>query len=171
MYYHPLRTTFRLNGNYSLSYDKNVVNNSEIRDIKGNTLFLNLIARVGYKSKISFENNIFYLNNSFEVENNKTRFQSLTNQTKIIYKPTKGIKIYSIANIISPDLNQNTNYLFLESEVNYSPLNKKYGLSLIAKNLTNNKTFETRSISDFSSSTSSHNLIERYVMLKLYFSF
>ena len=170
-YYHPLRTTFRLNGNYSLSFNKNVVNNSEIRDIKGNTLFLNLTARVGYKSKISFENNIFYLNNSFEVENNKTRFQSITNQTKIIYKPTKEIKIYSIANIISPDLNQNTNYLFLESEINYSPLNKKYGLSLIAKNLTNNKTFETRSISDFSSSTSSHNLIERYVMLKLYFSF
>lgn len=171
MYYHPLRTTFRLNGNYSLSFNKNVVNNSEIRDIKGNTLFLNLTARVGYKSKISFENNIFYLNNSFEVENNKTIFQSLTNQTKIIYKPTKEIKINSIANIISPDLNQNSNYLFLESEINYSPLNKKYGLSLIAKNLTNNKTFETRSISDFSSSTSSHNLIERYVMLKLYFSF
>lgn len=170
-YFHPLKTTLRLNGSYSLSYDKNVVNNSDIRDIKGNTLFLNVIARVGFRSKISFENNIFYLYNSYEVENIKTKFQSLTNQTKIIYKLTKEIKIYSIANIISPDLNQNTNYLFLESEINYSPLNKKYGLSLIAKNITNNKTFETRSISDFSSSTISHNLIERYVMLKLYFSF
>jgi hypothetical protein len=170
IYFHPLRTTFKFNGNYALSYSKNIINNSEIRDIKGAFLHLELTARIGIKSKISLENNIFFLNNSFEVINNKTNFQSISNQTKVIFRPTKEIKIFSIANIISPDLSQNNNYLFIESEMNYSPLNKKYSVSLIAKNLTNNMTFETRSISDFSSSTSSHNLIQRYLMLKVTFS-
>ena len=169
-YFHPLRTTFKFNGNYALSYSKNTINNSEIRDIKSNLLHLDLTARIGIKSKISLENNLLFTSNSFEVTDNKTNFQSLINQTKVIFKPTKEIKMFSIANIISPDLKQNTNYLFLEYEINYTPLNKKYGISLIAKNLTNNKTFETRSISDFSSSTSSHNLIERYIMLKVSFS-
>ena len=171
LYFHPLRTTFQFNGNYSMSFNKNIVNNSEIRDIKGNTLYLNLTARVGIKSIITLENNTSFMENSFEVSQNKTTFQSLTNRTKIIYKPSKEIKIFGISNIISPDLKQNNNYLFLESEISYSPLNKNYGYSIIAKNLTNNKTFETRNISDISNSINSHNLIERYIMLKIYFSF
>lgn len=171
LYFHPLRTTFQFNGNYAIILNKNIVNNSDIRTVEGRNLYLNLTARVGLKSKTTLENNIAFFENSFQVLQNKTTFQSITNRTKIIYKPTKEIKIFTIANIISPDLKQNNNYLFLESEISFSPLNKNYGYSLIAKNLTNNKTFETRNISDFSSSTSSHNLIERYIMLKVYFSF
>lgn len=170
-YFHPLRTTFQFNGRYTLLFNKNIVNNSDIRNIEGNTLYTTLTARAGIKSKITFENVTSFLNNSFQVNQTHTNFQSLTNRTQIIYKPSKTIKVFGISNIITPDLKQNNNYLFLESEINYTPLNKNYGYSIIAKNLTNNKVFETRNISDFSSATSSHNLIERYVMFKAYFSF
>ena len=169
-YFHPLRTSFKFNGNYALSYSKNIINNSEIRDIKSNFLHLDLNARISVKSKVSIENNTSFMSNSFEVIDNKNTFQSANNQTKMIFKPTKEIKMIGVSTVILPDLSQNKNYLFLESEINYSPLHKNFTVSLIAKNITNNKTFVTTSISDFSSSRSSHDLIERYLMLKISFS-
>lgn len=171
IYFHPLKTTFQLNGNYMLFFNKNIINNSEIRDIKGNALLLYLTARAGLTTKITMENNISFEENKFRVTGKLAILQNLSNKTKIVYSPNKEIKIIGIASLISPNLKQDNNYIFLESGINYSPLNKKYSYSLISKNLTNNKYFETTNISDFSTSTSSHSLIERYIILKVYYSF
>ncbi|WP_445455976.1 carboxypeptidase-like regulatory domain-containing protein [Flavobacterium sp. HNIBRBA15423] len=169
-YFHPLRTTIQINTNYSLSFDKNIINDSSLRNILGKTFYSQLTARTSFKSKINFSNKISFLNNSFEVkkETTKNNFSSLTDQFKIMYRNNaKNFKVDFVSNFISPDLNQNNNYLFLETEINYTPKNKKISYSIIGKNLTNNKTFETKSVSDYSSSISSHNLISTYLMLKV----
>ncbi|NHN26974.1 hypothetical protein FIA58_014920 [Flavobacterium jejuense] len=173
-YLHPLRTTIQMSSNYSLSFDKNIINNSELRDILGKTFYSQLTARTGFNSKINFSNKISFINNSFEVKKTaiKNNFNSLTDQFKIMYRNNaKNFKVDFISNFISPDLNQNNNYVFLETEISHTPKNKKISYSLIGKNLTNNKTFETKSVSDYSSSISSHNLISRYLMLKVTFGF
>lgn len=74
-------------------------------------------------------------------------------------------------NYISPDLSMSNNYWFLDAELQFVSKNKKFNYSVIARNLTNNKTFETISVSDFSKSVSSHNLLERFVMMSVGFNF
>jgi hypothetical protein len=120
-----------------------------------------------------FENKTSFINNNFTVikENLKNNFQSLSNQTKIVLKKNESLNANIIGNFISPNLKENNNYFFLESEINYTLKNKKITYSLIGKNLTNNKSFFMSNVTNFSNNRSSHNLIERYVMLKVTFGF
>jgi hypothetical protein len=157
----------------NLAFDNNIVNNSEIREIKSETFSLNFTARRSFNKIINFENKTYYLNSDFEVinENSKNNFQTLTNQTKLTYKSKNYINASVIGNFVAPDLKSSNNYFFLDTEVNYTPNNKKITYSLTGKNLTNNKIFTTTNVSDFSTNQSSHNLIERYVMLKITFGF
>lgn len=172
-YFHPFRTTFQLNSNFNLSFDNNIINSSEIREIKNENLFLNFTARRGIKKIVVVENKTSFVNNNFTVikENLKNNFQSLSNQTKIVLKKNERFNANVIGNFICPNLKVNNNYFFLESEINYTSKNKKITYSLIGKNLTNNKSFFMSSVTNFSNNTSSHNLIERYLMLKVTFGF
>ena len=170
-YYHPLRSTFKVSSNFSISYNKNIINNSEIRNVTGNSLFTDFIIRTSLTSKILLESNTLFSRSSFKIDSKETNFENLSNQIKLIFRPNKEVNFKGIANIITPDLSNSYHYFFLETEFNYNPIGKKYGVSLIGKNLTNNKTFETTTVSDFFTSSQSHNLIERYVMLKVFFSF
>ena len=134
---------------------------------------MNFTARRGIKKIVVVENKTSFVNNNFTVikENLKNNFQSLSNQTKIVLKKNERLNANVIGNFISPNLKENNNYFFLESEINYTSKNKKITYSLIGKNLTNNKSFSITSVTNFSNNTSSHNLIERYVMLKVTFGF
>jgi hypothetical protein len=172
-YYHPLRTTFQFNSAFMLSFNSNIINESEIRKIRNETFLINFTARRGFKKILNIENKTSYLGTNFKIENEngKNNFQTLTNQTKITLKSKNYLKNNLIGNLISPNLNSKTKYFFLDYELNYTPNNKKITYSILGKNLTNNKTFTTKSVSDFSSNTSSHNLIERYVMFRLTFGF
>ena len=172
-YFHPLRTTFQLNSNFNLSFNNNIVNSSEIREIKNEMLFLNFTARRGIKKILVIENKTSFVNNNFTIinENLKNNFQSLNNQTKIVLKKNESFNANVIGKFISPNLEEKNNYFFLDSEINYTTKNKKITYSLLGKNLTNNKSFTMTSVTNFSNNSTSHNLIERYLMLKVLFSF
>ncbi len=172
-YIHSLRTTFQLNSSFNLSFDNNILNESDLREIKNKNFTANFTARRGINKKLVIENKTFYLNSNFKVEDEQlnNNFQMLTNQTKILFKSKKFINSNLVGNFISPNLKSNDNYFFLDYEINFTPKNKNLTYSLIGKNLTNNKTFTTVSASDFSTNKGSHNLIERYVMFKITFGF
>lgn len=172
-YFHPLRTTFQFNSTFNLSFDNNIINQSDLREIKNENFTINFVARRGINKRFVLENKIFYLNSNFKVEDEKldNNFQMLTNQTKILFKSKKNVNSNLVGNFVSPNLKSNDNYFFLDYEIEFTPKNKNLTYSLIGKNLTNNKVFTTNSISSFSTNSSSHNLIERYVMFKLTFGF
>ena len=172
-YIHPLRITFQFNSTFNISYDNNIINESDLREVKNENLTLNFVVRRGINKRFVIENKTFYLNSNFKVkkDNLNNNFQMLTNQTKILFKSKKMIKSNLVGNFISPNLKSNDNYFFLDYEIEFTPKNKNLTYSLIGKNLTNNKVFTTHSISSFSTNYSSHNLIERYVMFKLTFGF
>lgn len=173
MYFHPLRTTFQLNSNVNVSFDNNILNNSQTREIRNETLFINFVGRRKLKENFVFENKVSFLNNNsiIEKENINNNFQSLNNQTKIIYKTNNQFNASIVGNLLTPNLQDNNTYFFLESEINYQPKNKNLSYSLLSKNLTNNKIFQTSSVSDYSTTISLHNLIERYIMFKITFGF
>lgn len=171
-YIHFLRTTFEVASNYSISFDKNIVNNSDLRDIESRNLMIELTARKGGRSKLFLENRLSYMHNSFLLRNiSKNNFSSFGDALKAVYRLTDNFKVATTLNYIIPDLSISNNYYFLDSEITFTSKNKKFDYSIIGRNLTNNKKFETISISDYSSSVSSHNLIKRFLMASVSFKF
>ncbi|RWW91629.1 TonB-dependent receptor [Flavobacterium cerinum] len=68
-------------------------------------------------------------------------------------------------------LDKFNDYFFSDFESSYSFKDKKYIVTLNARNLFNTETFTTYSISDIGYSTNSYRLLPRYVMLSLKFRF
>lgn len=81
------------------------------------------------------------------------------------------LKANAILNFISPNLSENNNYWFLDTELRFTSKNKKIDYTLTGRNLTNNKRVQSVSISDYSKTISSHNLIERYILFSVDFRF
>lgn len=171
-YVHFLRTTFQANTNYFISQSQNIVNNSGLRSVESRSLFLNLTGRTGFKGNLNFENKISFTNNRFLLDGtSQNNFSSLKNSFKAIFKVKENLKANAVLSFISSDLSVNNNYWFLDTELRFTSKNKKFDYTIIGRNLTNNTTFETVSISDYSRSTSSHNLINRFVLASIGFNF
>lgn len=171
-YIHFLRTTFQLNGNYNLSFDKNIVNDSDLRDIQMRNLFVSLTLRPGLKGKFGLENTTSFSNSEYFLEETlQNTFSSLTNNFKLIYKMGERLRANTVFSFVAPDLDSTNNYWFWDTEIYWTSKNKKFDYSIIARNLTNNTRFETISISDYSKRISSHNLIERFVIGSISFRF
>ncbi|WP_456438990.1 carboxypeptidase-like regulatory domain-containing protein [Psychroserpens sp.] len=170
-YFHFIRSTLKLNTYYAIILDKNIVNNSELRDVKSKKLQFSFTIRSGFKSNLNFENISNIERNDFEYSNQTNKITSIRNQFKTIYRLSESLYSNTILSFISPDISNTINYTFLDSELVFMPLDKNFQVALVGKNLTNNKRFETISVNDYSRSIVSYNLIERYVLLRVSFSF
>ena len=171
-YVYFLRTNFKLSTSYSVSLDKNIVNDSELRDIKSKFLMVDFSAKVSIAKKVFFENSFSFNNNIYTLDNiNQNDFSSIKDSFKTIFKIKKQFNSVTTLNFIVPDLSQQKKYLFLDSELTFTSKNKKVDYSIIGRNLTNNKFFETVNVSDYSRSVSSYNLIDRFVLASIAFKF
>lgn len=171
-YLHFIRTTLQINSNYTISSYSNIVNNSALRAIESKNLNIDLQLRTGFKTHINLETQTMYLNNIFKLKDSSPSYLNTLNQTlKVIYNPKKNIFATITLNFLSNDLSVNNNYLFVDSEITYTPKNKKIEYSIIAKNLTNNTTFQSVTISDYYKTVASQNLINRYIMGVVSFKF
>ncbi len=171
-YFHFIRTTIQLNSNYALSFFNDMVNNSFLRDVESRNWNVDLTLRTGLKSSLNYETKTLFSNAIYKLkDSNKNYFNTLNQSFKIIYKASNNLIANSTINFISNDLSENNNYWFLDCEVSFTTKNKKIEYSIVARNLTNNKTFETISVSDYSRTTSSYNLINRYVLGSISFKF
>ncbi|OYQ38405.1 hypothetical protein CHU92_05220 [Flavobacterium cyanobacteriorum] len=171
-YFHFMRTTLQINVNYSISQSKNVVNESNLRDVENKVAFFDITGRTGLRGMFDFENKTSFIHiTSLLGDATQNKFSTLSNSLKSILKIRSNIKANATLNFIMPDLSINNNYWFLDTELRYTSANKKVEYSLIGRNLTNNKNFTTISITDYARSVSSHNLVERFIMLKCSFNF
>lgn len=167
-----LRTNFKLSTSYSVSFDKNIVNDSDLRDIKSKLLMVDFSAKVSIAKKVFFENSFYFNNNIYTLDNiTQNNFSSIKDSFKTIFKIKKQFNSVTSLNFIVPDLSMQKKYLFLDSELTFTSKSKKVDYSIIARNLTNNKFFETVSVSDYSRSVSSYNLINRFVLGSIAFKF
>lgn len=167
-----LRTDLKINSNYSISFDKNIVNNSELRDVKSKNFMLDLTAKIAFTKNTYIENTISYRLNNYSLDGVDTNaFSNVNNSFKAVLKPAQRFKATIGLNFIVPDLTSSENYWFLDSEFSFTSKNKKFEYSIIGRNLTNNTRFQTISISDYEKTISSHNLINRFVSASISFRF
>jgi len=161
-----------LNLAYSKSNYKNIINNSDLREVKSTNYNYGVELRSGFKGifnyhigakwttnkiettiKNSFTDNLSFLDLSF-VFNDKFNIQFQTER-------------YFFGNL---DKNNKT-YYFLDFNARYTIKKNKLTLALSGKNLFNTKTFRNFSISDIGTSTTEYKLLSRFVLLKLEYRF
>lgn len=163
-YFKIISSNLKLDLGYSKSEFKNIVNNSEWRNITSGNYSYGLELRSGFKgvfnyhigtkwstSQIktpltnSYTNNISFLDLSFVFnENFDTQLQS---------------ERYFFGNLSS-----NNTYYFLDFKVKYKLIQDKLSVGLTGKNLFNTKQFINYSISDIGSSTTTYILLPRIVL-------
>jgi len=172
-YFIPISSNLKLDVGFSKANYKNIINNSNLREVTSNNYNYGLELRSGFKgvfnyhigtkwttNKIeasainnSFTDNVSFLDLSF-VFNDKFNMQFQTER-------------YFFGNLVK---NNNT-YYFLDFDAKYTVKKNKLTFALTGKNLFNTETFRTFSISDISTSTTEFRLLERFVLLKLEYRF
>ncbi|WP_348743331.1 carboxypeptidase-like regulatory domain-containing protein [Tenacibaculum sp. 190524A05c] len=170
-YLKKLATNLKANISYSKSEFKNSINNGSLRTVRSNNYNYGLELRSGFKgifnyhfgtkwttSEIQtninnvFTNNVSFLDASFVI-NSKFNFQLQSER-------------YDFGNV-----DNNKAYYFLDFDMQYKLSEQKITLGLSAKNLLNTKEFNTFSINDIGSSSTTYRLLPRYAILKLGYQF
>ncbi len=171
-YFKTISSNLKLDLGFSKSNYKNIINNSELREISSTNYNYGFELRSGFqgvfnyhfgskwtineiKSTIdnSFTNNVSFLDLSFDF-NSKFDVQL---QTERYFFGNTG--------------QENNTYYFADLEARYKLKKNKLTFSLSGKNLFNTETFKTYSISDISTSTTEYRLLPRYLLLKMAYRF
>ena len=172
-FFSPIKSNLKLTLGYSHINFKNIVNNSNLREIKNNNVDYGFELRSAFKgvfnyhfgskwnnNKVSvmavsnsFTDNMTFLDLSFRI-NEKMNFQIQSER-------------YYFGNL---DKSNNT-YYFLDLEGKYVLRENKITLYLSGNNLFNIKAFENYNITDISVSKTVYRLQSRYVLLKLEYRF
>ncbi|MDG2194213.1 MAG: carboxypeptidase-like regulatory domain-containing protein [Polaribacter sp.] len=170
-YFKFISSNLKLDLGYTKSEFKNIVNNSDLRQVTSNNYNYGLELRSGFSgifgyhigtkwntTKIetttnnSFTDNVSFLDLSF-VFNKKLDFQLQSER-------------YYFGN-----LQADNTYYFLDFDARYKLIENKLTLGVTGKNLFNTEKFRNFSISDIGNSTTEYRLLPRYVLLKMEYRF
>ncbi len=171
-YFKRISSNLKLDVGYSKSNYKNIINDSDLREIVSNNFNYGIELRSGFRGvfnyhfgtkwttneikttfKNTFTNNLSFLDLSF-VFSNKLDLQLQTER-------------YFFGNLNK----ENSTYYFADVNAKYTVKKNKLTFSLSGKNLFNTKTFTNYSISDISVSTTKYRLLPRYILLKMKYRF
>jgi hypothetical protein len=171
-YFRAISSNLKITFSGSKSNYKNSVNNSDLREIKSNSLNYGLELRSGFRgifnyhmgSKWQYNEVVTTINNSF-TDNMSFLDLSVVFNEKINFQIQS--ERYYFGNL---EKNSNT-YYFLDFDARYTVKENKLTFSLSGNNLFNTNTFINYSVSDISISKTEYRLLPRYVMLKMDYRF
>lgn len=170
--FNSVSTILKLDLNYSRSNYKNIVNDSNLREVYSQTIV------VGPELKSNFKG---FFNYNLGSKWTMTEFRTSTTN-----KNTDNISFLDFLFVINKKLNgqiqteryyfgnldkENAKYYFLDLNANYVVNNNKLSFSLAGKNLFNTKTFRQSYISDIVTSRTEYRILPRYVILKIDYRF
>ena len=169
-YFSKLKTTVVLNPSFQSSNYPNFVNSSDLRKNSNQVFRSSMEVNTGILKNFVFnEEMIFNSIQSKSVITNKV--SSFQNTFKITYKIKNNSSVIIKNDLFIPNLkNKSNSYNFIDFEYSYN-LKDKVKISLLANNLLNVKSFNQVENNDFSSYTSQTNLIQRYFLVNLDYSF
>lgn len=170
-YFKKLSTNLKLKLGYSQSEFKNIVNNSDLRVVENTNHNYGLEIRSGFDGWFNFHFGTKWLTSKVDttISNQFTNNESFLD-LNFIFNDKWDAQIqterYEFGNIDT----DNTFY-FLDFDMTYKFMKDKFSMSLKGKNLFNTKRFQTFSISDISTSTTTYRLLDRYVLLSVKYRF
>ncbi|MDG2432219.1 hypothetical protein [Flavobacterium sp.] len=169
-----LESTLKLKSNFTSSTYSNIVNDSELRANSSRFFQTQFLWKTAFDLPINFENEY-----SWRYSNSKSQGlpQTFTNSAmqdefRIIVKPFKRWNYVFAADYYVPDLsNRSTNFLFLDSSLEYVAKKNKWRASFKMTNIANEKNFQQIQTNDFSTTIFRSNLVPRYFLVNWSFSF
>lgn len=166
-----LSTNLKLKFGYSKSNFKNIINNSDLRNVKSLNYSYGIELRSGFSGKFnyhigtkwkfteiqtnienSFTDNISFLDLSYNF-NKKLNFQLKSER-------------YYFGN-----LETDNTYYFLDFDLRYKVKKNKLTLGINGRNLLNTERFRNFNVSDIGTSTTEYRLLPRFVLLKAEYRF
>lgn len=169
-YFSKLKTTVVLNPSFQSSDYPNFVNSSDLRKNSNQVFRSSMEVNTGILKNFVFNEEIIF--NSIQSKSVITnKVSSFQNTFKITYKIKNNSSVIIKNDLFIPNLkNKSNSYNFIDFEYSYN-LKDKVKISLLANNLLNVKSFNQVENNDFSSYTSQTNLIQRYFLVNLDYSF
>lgn len=171
-YIKPLKNNIKFNFGGTKTNFKNIVNNSDLREVKNLNAFYGFEVRSGFLGSFNYHFGTKWNYNKVKtnVENNFTDNISFLDLTLILNEKLSieaQTERYYFGN-----LNKNSNtYYFLDIESRYIFKENKLTFFISANNLFNTKKFRNYNITDIAISETEYQLMPRYVLLKLEYRF
>ncbi len=172
-YFKKISSNLKLDVGFSKSNYKNVINNSNLREVKSNGYNYGLELRSGFKGIFNYHIGTKWNTNKIEASTINNSFTDNSSFLDLSFVFNKNFNIqfqterYFFGNLDK----ENNTYYFIDFDARYTIKKNKLTLALTGKNLFNTETFRTFSIDDISISTTEYRLLPRYVLLKMEYRF
>ena len=171
-YFKKISSNLKLNLGYSKSNYKNIVNNSDLREVKSTNYNYGLELRSGFQGIFNYHIGTKWTTNQIETTGISNSFTDNISFLDLSFVFSDKFNVqFQTERYFFGNLETDNTYYFLDFDARYTIKKNKLTLSLTGKNLFNTKTFRTFSISDISTITTEYRLLERFVLLKLEYRF
>jgi hypothetical protein len=171
-YFKPIKSNLKINLGASKTNFKNIVNNSNLREVKNFSAYYGFELRSGFRGFFNYHIGSKW--NYNEVETSiKTSFTDNMSflDLSFMFSDKFNIQVQSERYFFGNLDNENNKYYFLDLETRYVVRENKLTFFLSGNNLFNTETFRNYSISDINISQTEYRLLPRYVLLKMEYRF
>jgi hypothetical protein len=168
-----LSSTFKISSSFSLSQYSNIVNNSDLRSNLSNSLLNDISIKTAFDIPLNFETKLHHQSLvSKSAEQQSFSNQSIQYTFRTIYNLNSLFNIVFSADYYLPNAKSpKNNYLFIDAMLRFRPNRKSWEVGLNCKNIANESSFNQIQTSDFSTNISRSNILSRYFLLSLSYSF
>lgn len=172
-FFKSISSNLKLKSGYTKSNYKNIINNSNLREINQNSYNLGLELRSGFKGFFNYHIGTKWTSSKIETLSFSNSFVDNISflDLSFIFNEKFNAKIQSERYLFGRLDKENNTYYFLDFYAEYTVKKNKLTLALTGKNILNTEKFTTFSISDIGSSRSEYKLLERFVLLKVEYRF
>ncbi len=170
-YFKFISSNLKLDLGYTKSEFKNIVNNSNLRQVTSNNYNYGLELRSGFSGIINYHIGTKWATTKIEttISNSFTDNVSFLDLS-FVFNKKFDVKIQSERYYFG-NLQTDNTYFFLDFDARYRLIENKLTLGLTGKNLFNTERFRNFSVSDIGTSTTEYRLLPRFALLKLEYRF
>ena len=171
-FFKPIKSNLKINLGTTQTNFKNIVNNSDLREVEMLTITYGVELRSGFKGFFNYHFGTKWNYNQVQTTftNDFTNNMSFLDFS-FIFSEKFNAKLQTERYFFGNLDKQNNTYYFLDLTARYMVKENKLTLFLSGNNLFNTKTFNNYSISDISISQTEYKLMPRYVLLSLEYRF
>lgn len=171
-YFKPIKSNLKINLGATKTNFKNIVNNSNLREVKNFNADYGFELRSGFRGFFNYHIGSKWNYNEVETttKNSFTDNMSFLDLS-FMFSDKFNIQVQSERYFFGNLDKDNNKYYFLDLEARYVVKENKLTLFLSGNNLFNTETFRNYSISDINISQTEYRLMPRYVLLKMEYRF
>lgn len=171
-YFKPIKSNLKINLGATKTNFKNIVNNSNLREVKNFNADYGFELRSGFRGFFNYHIGSKWNYNEVEttIKNSFTDNMSFLDLS-FMFSDKFNIQVQSERYFFGNLDKDNNQYYFLDLEARYVIKENKLTFFLSGNNLFNTQTFRNYSISDINISQTEYRLMPRYVLLKMEYRF